>query len=106
MGFINRNTNYFKKLRLCLKSVYSSLVRSNLEFSSLIWSSNYITHADDLNNIQYTFLKTIAYVTHSTISGDTFHVVRDSTGLSIRRDTIDILLVSDVLNNYASCPEV
>lgn len=37
LGFINRNTKGFRN-PLCLKTLYTSLVRSNLDFGSVIWS--------------------------------------------------------------------
>jgi hypothetical protein len=59
LGFITRNTKDFKN-PICLKNLYTSLVRSNLEFGSLIWSNNYFTYSNELNNIQYTFLKRVS----------------------------------------------
>jgi len=52
LGFITRNTKDFRN-SICLKKSYTSLVRSNLEFDSLIWSHNYSTYSNELNNIQY-----------------------------------------------------
>lgn len=89
--------------------MYNSLVRSILEFGSLVWSNNYSTYLNDLNNVQYKFLKRIAYVTHCAISRDSFLLVQDSIGLvslTIRRDLIDIMYVYDMLNNYINCPAI
>jgi len=108
MGFIYRNTKDLRN-HMCLKNLYCSLVTSNLEFGSLIWSNNYSTYINDLNNIQYTFLKIIAYVSHCSISRDSFHLVQgsiDLKSLSIRRNLMDIIFVYDISNNYINCPEI
>jgi len=80
LGFINRNTKDFKN-PMCLKNLYTSLVRSNLEFGSLIWFNNYSTYSNELKNIQYKFLKRVAYTTHCIISRDSFLLVQNSIGI-------------------------
>lgn len=41
-GLINRNTKDFRN-SICLKTSITPLVSSNLDFSSVIWFSNYST---------------------------------------------------------------
>lgn len=43
LGFVSRNTQNFKNI-ICLKTLYYSLVRSSLEFGSLVWSQNLSTY--------------------------------------------------------------
>ena len=101
LGFINRNTKEFKN-PICLKTLYMSLVRSNLEFGSLIWFCNYSKYINDLDNVQYKFLKRIAYVSNIHITRDTVNVVENFLSLdslSVRPKLADIMLVYDILNN-------
>lgn len=56
LGFLIRNTLHFSNAT-GLKLLYFSIVRSNLEYASLIWSPYYKTHIDNLENIQRRFLK-------------------------------------------------
>jgi hypothetical protein len=100
LGFINRNTKDIRN-PLCLKSLYFSLVKSNLECGSLIWSNHYSTYINNVNNIQFKFLKKIAYLIHGQISRDSFHLVQDSINidsLQIRRNILDIMFIYDILN--------
>lgn len=45
-----------------------SLVRSNLEFGLLIWSSNYSKYINELNNVEQKFLKKISYISNIYIN--------------------------------------
>lgn len=56
LGFISSNTQKFKN-STTIKTQYCSLVRSILEFGSVIWSESLSTYTNDLENIQYKFLK-------------------------------------------------
>jgi len=76
LGFVRRNTKDFRN-PLCLKNMYCSLVGSNLEFGSLFWSNDYSTYLNDLDNIQYKFVKRIAYISNCSISRDSLHLVQN-----------------------------
>lgn len=51
IGFIRRNTSEFKD-PFTLKSLYISLVRSRLEYCSLIWSPYYDIHSNRIERVQ------------------------------------------------------
>jgi len=87
LGFINRNTQHFKQPS-SLKTLYCSLyiVRSSLEFGSIIWSQNRSKYLNDLETVQYKFLKRIAYVFNLPVSSNLFKPVQFSIGL----DSIDL----------------
>ncbi|KAL4104570.1 hypothetical protein QTP88_019865 [Uroleucon formosanum] len=58
---------------------------------------------------KYTFLKRVAFITHCTISRDSFFLVQNSIGidsLNVRHDLIDIMFVYDILNNNINCPSI
>ncbi|KAF0682225.1 Uncharacterized protein FWK35_00037378, partial [Aphis craccivora] len=108
LGFINRNTKEFKN-PICLKTLYISLVRSNLEFGSIIWSSNYSKYINELDNVQFKFLKRISYITNIHITRDTVNTIENYLSLdslNIRRQIADIMLVYDILNNLIDCPDL
>jgi len=92
-------SNKYQRINI-KKKLYNSLV---------IWSNNYSTFSNKLNNIQYKYLKTVAFITQCTISRDSFLLVQYSLGidsLNIRRDLIDIMFVYDILNNNVKCPAI
>lgn len=79
--FINRNTQQFKNV-FFLKNVYCSLVHSSLEFGSLIWSQNLSTYINELEIVQYNFLKRVAYYIYNfPLSREPFDTVQFSIGL-------------------------
>ncbi|KAF0761997.1 Uncharacterized protein FWK35_00003564 [Aphis craccivora] len=61
------NTQKFKN-STTIKTIYCSLVRSVLEYASLIWSQSLSSHIHDLDNIQFKFLKRIAHMKNIPIS--------------------------------------
>jgi len=108
LGFINRNTNDFNYIT-CLKTLYYSLVRSILEFGSLIWSSDYSTYKSDLDNLQFKFLKRIAHVICYNLSHCSVKHLQDSIEvhyLEVRRNLADIMFIFDILNGFVICPEI
>jgi len=105
LGFINRNTQEFKNV-FCLKNLYCSLERSSLEFSSLIWSQNLSTYFNELDIVQYKFLKRDAYINNIPISRESFDTAQISIGLdtlSVRRQLADVLFIYDLLNGNIDC---
>ena len=55
LGFIFRTIKHFKNLQ-CLKSLYCSLVRSVLEYASVVWSSFYRNGIDRIEAVQRRFI--------------------------------------------------
>lgn len=56
LGFISRVTKSFKKSE-SLILLYNALVRSRLEYASVIWSPFYKTHIDHVESVQKRFLR-------------------------------------------------
>jgi hypothetical protein len=63
LGFINKNTKYFRN-EFCLKTLYTSLVKWNLDFGLVIWSCTYLTYMNDIENVQYKYLKRISLMSN------------------------------------------
>jgi hypothetical protein len=84
-------------------------VRSNLEFSSIIWASNYFKYINDLDNVQYKFLKKISYITNIHITRNTVYIIEkflSLDSLNVRRQIADIMLLYDILNNLIDYPDI
>lgn len=60
LGFIVRNTQNLKKKTSTSKTLHCSLVRPTLDYGSIIWSQDLSTYINDLELVQYKFLKRIA----------------------------------------------
>jgi hypothetical protein len=73
LGFIYRNTKNFKKIN-SMKILYFSLVRSHLEFGSMFWSPNYALYINQIENVQYKFLKLICNKLNLPIERDLYHL--------------------------------
>jgi len=56
LGFIYRNTKEFKNIN-AMKLLFFSLVRSHLEFGSMIWSLKYDCYKNQIENSQNKSLK-------------------------------------------------
>ena len=56
LGFVNRMTKSFSSIR-CVLVLYTSLVRSILEYCSIIWAPSYQVHVDRLESVQRKFIK-------------------------------------------------
>jgi len=60
LGFINRTCKDFTNSN-ALKVLYFSLVRSSLEYNSVVWSPSSVVHIQSLEAIQNRFLRFISY---------------------------------------------
>ena len=60
LGFIYRNSKEFNKTQT-LKTLFIALVRSRLEYGSIIWHTTYQVHVSNIESIQRMFLKYLAY---------------------------------------------
>lgn len=80
LGFRNRNTQQLKN-STSIKTLYYSLVHSVLEFGSVIWSQSVSTYVNDLENMQYRFLKGIACITNVPIFRDFYILVHNLVNL-------------------------
>ena len=107
LGFIFRMT---KNLQ-CLKSLYSSLVRSILEYASVVWSPFYRNGIDRIEAVQRRFIRFTprrlpwrnpwqlpSYESRCSLLGiDT---------LSVRRDVAKSVFVADIFATRIGCSNV
>ncbi|CRK86161.1 CLUMA_CG000141, isoform A [Clunio marinus] len=60
LGFIIRNGKYFKDANTFI-TLYNSLVRSNIEYASVIWNPHTQLQTNKLESIQHKFLRFLAF---------------------------------------------
>ncbi|CAH1383593.1 unnamed protein product, partial [Tenebrio molitor] len=51
----------FFRSEKCLTALYFSLVRSRLEYGSIIWSPYYVTYTNSIESVQRKFLKYLCF---------------------------------------------
>jgi ribonuclease P/MRP protein subunit RPP40 len=60
LGFLFRSCNEFRSVK-CLTTFNFSLVRSRLEYGSIIWSPYYATYINSIESVQRKFLKYLSF---------------------------------------------
>lgn len=108
LGFIFRMAKNFSDI-YCLKSLFCSLVRPILEFSSAVWNPNYNNGAERVESVQRRFLR---FALRKLPWTDPFRLpsyesrcqLIDLQPLRIRRDTSRALLIADILQGRLDCP--
>lgn len=60
LGFLMRSTKGFSDPK-CLKTLYYSLVRSRLEYASVIWNTSLSTYSDRLERLQRRFTRYLSF---------------------------------------------
>lgn len=108
LDYVNRNTQNFKNI-ICHKTLYCSLVRSSLEFGSLVRSQNLSTNNKDLENLQHKFLKRLAFVTNSLLTNESYKPIQESIALDslqLKRQVADIIFIYNLLNGNIVYPKL
>ena len=109
LGFVKRNTSEFKDF-LTLKSLYCSLVRSQLEYGSIIWNPSYQVHSDRIERIQKSFTR-LALVRYGFAFNElpSYSIRCKLLGLetlSNRRQISSIAFIHDILSGKISCSDL
>ena len=107
LGFVFRMTKAFTD-RYFLKSLYCSLVRSILEYCSVVWNPNYINGNQRIENIQCRFIR---YALHRLSWRDPLRLPSYESRcrlisldtLQVRRDTARAMVVADLLTGQIDC---
>jgi hypothetical protein len=110
LGFIKRIGREFRDVH-ALKILYNSLVRSTLEYASIIWNPYYRNHSSRIERIQRRFvrfaLRNFRWNVNSPLPP---YCQRcrfiDIDPLYVRRKIACILFVNDVLSNRYDCPVI
>lgn len=110
LGFVFRVAKHFRQVS-CLKALYCSLVRSTLEYCSVVWAPFYQNGIERIEKVQRKFtryaLRHIPLV--DPLNPPSYADRCNSLGLdllSVRRDVAKAIFVSDLLKSSIDCPEI
>ena len=106
LGCIKRYSKNFHNIQT-FKKLYLSLVRSNLEYGSVIWAPHYNFHIDRIEAVQRKFIKYLQYKLPLQISDyQTYLSYLGLSTLIVRREYSAINFVFKLLNNYIDASEI
>lgn len=106
LGFIIRNGKVFrnKKTKILL---YNALVRSKLEYCSIVWRPHYATHNLRIERVQKRFMWHLSRATplaRRKVSYQTRLTHFKMTSLLTRKDLLDLKFMYKLLRNQIDCP--
>lgn len=108
LGFVLRNSKGFCKSSTKIM-LYNSLVRSILEYSSIVWRPHYATHMLRLERIQKRFMWHLAFSEGKSKRLPSYktrlHYFKMHS-LSIRRNVTDGIFLYKLLRNKIDCPQL
>lgn len=110
LGFVVRNSKGFTDSR-SLNALFCSLVRSRLEYASLIWSPMYFCHIKSIESVQRRFLKFLNFKVsgiypprgfdHSALLNSLNY-----SSLSVRRDKLCVTFLYKLIHSEIECPDL
>lgn len=101
LGFLMRTTKDFSKITSCM-ILYNSLVRSNLEYLSIIWNPYYLKYTIRLEKVQKKFINFLNYKFHRERFYHTYHEnlqFYKIDSLENRRKSSYMIFLHKVVNN-------
>lgn len=107
LGFIIRSSTHFSTQTI--KMIYCSLVRSSLEYCSIVWSPYYNVHIDNVEKVQKKFLRYIAYkqgITRDEYEYRDILVHLNISTLEQRRCNALLLFLHKLLNGNVDSPQL
>lgn len=107
LGFIQRSGSNFSVDTL--KLLYCSLVRSILEYCSIIWCPSYDIHINNIEAVQKRFLRYCAFklgYLRDEYNYDDILVRLNINTLEHRRFEADMCFLHKILNGYIQCPDI
>lgn len=109
-GFIIRNCKNFTNIPT-LRSLFSSLVRSKLEYGSIIWNPIYAQHSTAIEKVQKVFLKFLTYKVTGVYPprgsnyGEMLHRF-DFVSLEKRRKQASVLFLYKLIHSKVDCSDL
>lgn len=108
LGFIKRNTTLFTSAT-CLRTLYFSLVRSILEYGSVVWFPYLACDQLRLERVQNRFLSFAAFLLNIEHTAHDYNVIRSTLNiptLTSRRNHADLMFISSLLNGTIDSPDL
>ncbi|KAL1448090.1 hypothetical protein WDU94_000030, partial [Cyamophila willieti] len=108
LGFLYRNSREFKS-PLTLKSLYSSIIRSSLEYCAVLWSPMYAVHGNAIERIQKKILRMLAFKSNELDNYSSKRTILshfEMQTLEQRRNNASILFIAKLLKGDINCPEI
>lgn len=108
LGLLKRKTKDFKNIH-ALKALYFSLVRSHLEYCSIIWDPFYNNKIKIIEQVQTKFARYLYFKNNcysQVISSSYLRNVYELPKLKSRRDLSCLLFFYKVMNNMIDCSDI
>lgn len=110
LGFMMRNCNSFNN-QIALKQLYFTLVRSHLEYCSLIWFPIYGEYKIKIENVQRRFLKflnlkVLGFYPQRGYNHRTLLNIFNFQSLEARRIVTSLLFLYKLLHNHVDAPKL
>lgn len=107
-GFINRQMKIFKQPSLTI-TIYNSIIRSILEYCSVVWNPGYQVHSDRIERVQKRFFYHLAYSDNKcrTLASYADRIKHYKvTSLEVRRRIADTLYCHGLIHARIDSPDV
>lgn len=108
LGFTFRVTASFKDIST-LKFLYVHIVRSQLEYLTVIWNPHYRVHIDALERVQHKFLRAINFklgIASEDLNYNDLLTKLQLPTLESRRIFFDLSFLYKLFSNKIDCPEI
>lgn len=110
MGFIMRNCREFHNVDT-LKLLFSTFVRSRLEYASIVWCPGYTTHVTALEKVQRRYLKYLhlkQYGSYPPVGFPSLQLYSTFSlpSLESRREQSALKFLSNLISGSCDCPEL
>ncbi|XP_045453897.1 uncharacterized protein LOC123663253 [Melitaea cinxia] len=108
LGFVKRNAGDFR-LPSTKILLFNCLVRSHLEYGSVVWSPSYVVHSQRLEGIQRAFTRYLAFTSPGISHRSSYDQRLDHFGLITLRDRrklLDLLFLYKVINGFMDSTDI
>lgn len=108
LGFILRSTKDFKDVHSTLY-LYNTLIRTTLEYGSVIWSPHYSVHVENIERVQRKCLRILCYRQHlgrATPNYEARLVNFNLQRLDIRRQYFDFIHIYKIIHSVFDVPNL
>ena len=107
LGFLFRTCKFFQHT-ITFKTLFYALIRSKLEYCSVVWFPFYNVNINRIESVQRLFLKYLSFMQTGVfpIRGVDYDILLskfDFCSLQTRRLIINVKLLFDILNNKVDC---